>query len=72
MHVYNYACIECASANTILGTSIGVGCINQMQLAQGHHFNADLALVQATFGCCILLLFIFVLKMVFVCVYISK
>ena len=30
---------------TILGTSIGVGCSNQTQLAQGHHINADLALV---------------------------
>ena len=26
-------------------TSIGAGCSNQMQLAQGHHLNADLALV---------------------------
>ena len=25
------------SVNTILGTSIGAGCSNQMQLAQGHH-----------------------------------
>ena len=24
---------------------IGVGCSNQMQLAQGHHLNVDLALV---------------------------
>ena len=60
-----------ASANTILGTSIGVGCINQMQLTQGHSLN-DLALVQAAFGCCILLLYILVPKIVFVCVHISK
>ena len=33
------------SVKTILGTSIGAGCSNQMQLAQGHHRNADLALV---------------------------
>ena len=33
------------SVNTILGTSIGAECSNQMQLAQGHHLNADLALV---------------------------
>ena len=31
------------SVKTTLGTSIGAGCSNQMQLAQGHHLNADLA-----------------------------
>ena len=28
------------SVKTILGTSIGAGCSNQIQLAQGHHLNA--------------------------------
>ena len=46
------------SVNTILGTSIGAGCSNQMQLAQGHHLNADLALVLPAFGCCIPLLYL--------------
>ena len=32
---------------------IGAGCSNQMQLAQGHHLDADLALVLSAFGCCI-------------------
>ena len=31
---------------------------NQMQLAQGHHLNADLALVLPAFGCCIPLLYL--------------
>ena len=35
---------------TILGTSIGAGCSKQMQLAQGHYLNADLALVLPAFG----------------------
>ena len=30
------------SVKTILGTSIGAGRSNQMELAQGHHLNADL------------------------------
>ena len=46
------------SVKTILGTSIGAGCSNQMQLAQGHHLNADLALVLPAFGCCIPLLYL--------------
>ena len=32
---------------------VAAGCSNQMQLAQGHHLNADLALVLPAFGCCI-------------------
>ena len=32
----------------ILGASIGAGCSNQMQLAQGHYLNADLASSCAT------------------------
>ena len=36
---------------------IGAGCSNQMQLAQGHHLNANLALVLPAFGCCIPLLY---------------
>ena len=36
--------------------SIGVGCSNQIQLAQGHHLNANLDLVLPAFVCCIPLL----------------
>ena len=32
---------------------IGVGCSNQMQLAQEHHLSVILALVPPAFGCCI-------------------
>ena len=37
-----------------LDTSIGKGCSNQMQLAQGNHLNSDLALVLPAIDCCIL------------------
>ena len=38
------------SVKTIFGTSIGAECSNQMQVAQGHHFNADLVLVLPAFS----------------------
>ena len=37
---------------------------DQIQLAQGHHLNADHAFVLPAFGCCILLLYILMPKMV--------
>ena len=37
-------------------TLVWVECDNQMQVAQGHGLVRDCALVQAAFGCCILLL----------------
>ena len=44
------------SVKTILGASIGVGCSNEMQVAQGHDLGG--ALLQAAFGCCIPLLYL--------------
>ena len=47
------------SVKTILGTSIGVGCSNQIQVAQGQDLHYGSALVQAAFGCCIPLLYLY-------------
>ena len=51
-------CKEPGLVKTTLGTNIGAECSKQMQLAQGHHLNADLVLVLPAFGCCIPLLYL--------------
>ena len=47
------------SDKTILGTSIGAGCSNQIQVAQGQDLHYGGALVQVAFGCCIPLLYLY-------------
>ena len=56
---FNLSC--CVYSRIFTFTSTGcrrdtyAGCSNQMQLAEGHHLNTDLALVLPALGCCLLL-----------------
>ena len=55
-------------------TYIGAGCSNQMQLAHGHHLNADFAIVQPAFGVLCFVLFVICNCLCFICyvlVYVS-
>ena len=48
-------------------TYIGARCSNQMQLAHGHHLNADFALVQPAFGVLCFVLFVICNCLCFIC-----